>query len=115
VLRGMKLRLQDDEVPRSALDITTSEGIVNKGSVAGIYGDADYGCGSYCCPAPARFFASASCLSDWYDSAAPRLLQPVRPSSAVAPGPASLPTRCITPMGRGMPRDRVATVTRSST
>jgi hypothetical protein len=69
----MKLRLPDHEVPRSALDITTSERIVNKGSVARIYGDADYGRGSYCSPAPACFFTPA-CLSDLYDSAAPRLL-----------------------------------------
>jgi hypothetical protein len=74
VLRGMKLRLQDHEVPRSALDTTTSERIVNQGSVAGIYDDADYGRGSYCSPVPASYFAPASCLSDLYNSAAPRLL-----------------------------------------
>jgi hypothetical protein len=58
----MKLRLHDHKVPRSfvALEVTTPERIVNKGSVAGIYGDADYGRGSYCSPAPACFFAPAS-------------------------------------------------------
>ncbi len=42
MVRGTKLRLQDHEVPRSfvAMEVTTAERIVNKGSVAGIYDDA---------------------------------------------------------------------------
>jgi hypothetical protein len=53
----MKLRLHDHKVPRSfvALEVTTPERIVNKGSVADIYDDADYGRGSYCSPAPTCF------------------------------------------------------------
>ena len=45
VVRGTKLRVQDDDIPRSfvALELVTSEQVVNEGSVVGTYDDADDG------------------------------------------------------------------------